>query len=266
MRSFFKSILLLLNAMLHRDISPKVVFYHDIGHSYTPMGTPVNLFEAHMSYLKGLNIHSATTTSNYNYHEVAFDDGFRGIWDSRELLRKYDVHPIVFIAIALVGQPGYLTWDEIRTLQNDYGVNFQCHTWSHQTLIGPVNTDLPDPGDPNFRTDAWYHHELVDSKTEIEKQLDKKVEGLSFPVGYFSDDVVKRCSSAGYTHLYASFPGNLDDSNSALQLQLKTTTVRLIPRCLCQFLSLADFKLVLAGGMNPMRKRYLRMHYLEDGK
>lgn len=266
MRTLVKHILLLVNAMLHRDTSPKVVFYHDIGQTYTSMGTPVNLFEAHMSYLKGLNIHSATTTSNYNYHEVAFDDGFHGIWDHRELLRKYDIHPIVFIAVALVGQPGYLAWDEIRTLQNDYGVNFQCHTWSHQTLIGPVNTDLPIPSDPNFRTDAWYHHEVVDSKNELEKQLGKQVDFLCFPVGYFSDDVIKRCAATGYTNLYASFPGNKDDANSILHLQSTPTPTRLIPRCLCQSLSLADFKLVLAGGMNPMRKRYLKMHYVETAK
>jgi len=288
MRSLIKYFVLLFNAIIHRDTSPKVVFYHDIGQKYTPMGTPESLFCSHMAYLqeirkKSLLCSPSPSTFASNAHVVAFDDGFRGIWDYREFLRKYDIHPIVFIAIALVGQPGYLTWNEIRTLQNDYSVDFQCHTWSHQTLIGPVNTDLPAPSDPNFRTDAWCHHELVDSKAELERQLNlpltpsskpltprHSVMSLSFPVGYFSNEIIQHCVSAGYTNLYASFPGNKDDDKSIVHLDLLSrpdaAACRIVPRILCQSLSLADFKLVLAGGMNPMRKRYLKMHYVEAAK
>jgi len=262
MRMLVKNVLLLFNAIFHRDTSPKVVFYHDIGQKYTPMGTPEALFRAHMEYLKR-EVEKVGVGGQRNVvcHEVAFDDGFRGLWDHREMLREYDIHPIVFIAIALVGQPGYLTWDEIRTLQNEYGVNFQCHTWSHQTLVGPGNTDLPIPSDPNFRTDEWYHHELVDSKAELEKRLNKKIDALCFPVGYFSDDVIQRCVNAGYEKLYASFPGNKDDDMSASGLRLPASA-RLVPRILCQSLSLADFRLVLKGGMSPLRRRYLKMHYI----
>jgi len=208
---------------------------------------------------------------------VAFDDGFRGIWDERERFRAMGIRPIVFIAIDLVGKTGYLTWDEIRTLQNEYGFDFQSHTWSHQTLIGPCNSDLPIPSDPNFRTDEWYRHELVDSKNELERQLNLSsstltsnldlrhaVSALCFPVGYFSDDVIRRCAAAGYTHLYASFPGNKEDSDSIVPLHLFSPPLSIFPRCLCQDLSLGDFKAVLAGGMNPLRRRYFALHYCDD--
>jgi len=281
MRRFLKQSILLFNALLRRDTSPKVVYYHDIGTKYTPMGTPEFLFGSHMAYLKReVEKIGGGGQRSAPFHEVAFDDGFRGIWDHREILRQYDIHSVVFLAVALVGKPSYLTWDEIRTLQNDYGVNFQCHTWSHQTLIGSVNTDLPIPADPNFRTDAWYHHELVDSKAELEHQLNlssslttnhqppttnHEVTSLCFPVGYFSDDVIKRCAAAGYTKLYASFPGNKED-NSIVELPLPTPThsaCRVIPRCLCQSSSLTEFEAILAGGLNPLRNRYFRMHYVE---
>ena len=236
-----KSMFLCCAAFFFRDVRPKVVFYHDIGTTYTPMGTPADLFFAHMQHL------SQCTEK----HRVCLDDGFRGIWDHREGLRRLGIKPTVFLAVSLVGQANYLTWNEIRILQNEYGFDFQCHTWSHQTLAGPVNTDLPVPATPDFRTDSWYHHELVDSKAEIEKKLSKRVSALCFPVGYFSDDVIRRCIEAGYQELYASYPGNRDEGKPT----------GLIPRILCQSLSQTEFKLVLAGGMNRFRRHYLRRHY-----
>jgi len=278
-----KRALMVLQVLRKRDTAPKVVFYHDVGTKHTSMGTPSDLFWSHMSYLAQVNtpnlqaplssvaLAKEDQTSNLqpHGHAVAFDDGFRGVWDEREKFRAMDIHPTVFIAIRLVGQPGYLTWDEIRTLQNDYGFNFQCHTWSHQTLVGPVNTDLPVPADANFRDDAWYRHELVDSKAELERQLGRDVSALCFPVGNFNDDVIRRCAAAGYSALYASFPGNMDDAPSILP-PLSSVALReggstkLIPRNLVQEFSLFDFKLTLSGGLNGLCDRYRRMHYVED--
>jgi len=230
---------------------------------YTGMGTDAQLFWEHMAHLLEVKRTGEGEQSNKQFHVVAFDDGFRGIWDGRERFRTMGIRPIVFVAIDLVGKPGYLTWDEIRTLQNEYGFGFQSHTWSHQTLIGPVNTDLPSPISPDFRTDAWYRHELIDSKAELERQLNREITSLCFPVGYFSDDVIRRCAEAGYTKLYASFPGNKEEGNSIVRLISSPSPlpIKLIPRCLCQSLSLAEFKFVLNGGMNPLKNRYLKKHY-----
>lgn len=238
MKSFIKYCLLKLGALVYRDISPKVIFYHDIGVQYTPMGTDAKVFWGHMACLREGDV-------------VCFDDGFRGIWDEREKLKvvssKFSV--IVFIAVGLVGKPGYLTWDKIRELQGNYGLEFQCHTWSHQTLIGPYNDEVEPPAEG--RTEEWYRHELVDSKLELERQLGKKVTALCFPVGYFSDDVIRRCKEVGYKKVYASYPGNMADDYVQ-------------PRCLVQDLSPWGFKAVLNGGMMCMAKRYRRMHTFKD--
>ena len=236
MRGFAKDILMLLGAFFFRDARPKVVFYHDAGKRYTSMGTEPEVFWAHMKCLRAGDV-------------VCFDDGFRGIWDVRERLavsrQRLAVKVTVFLAVGLVGKPGYLTWDEIRELQDKYGVEFQCHTWSHQTLIGPYNDEVPEP--VNGRTEEWYRHELVDSKAELERQLGKKITALCFPVGYFSDDVIRRCKAAGYEKVYASYPGNVTDEYVQ-------------PRCLVQDLSVGAFKSVLRGGMSVLAPRYLKLH------
>ena len=234
MKNIIKSLILQLSALLLRDNSPKVVFYHDVGTLYSPMGTAEKVFWGHMSCLREGDV-------------VCFDDGFRGIWDAREKLKgvssKFRV--IVFIAVGLVGKPGYLTWEEIKELQDMYGLDFQCHTWSHQTLVGPYNDEVPEP--PNGRTEEWYRHELIDSKMEIERHLCKKITEFCFPVGYFSDDVIRRCKEAGYEKVYASFPGNVTDDYVQ-------------SRCLVQDLSVGVFKSVLRGGMSVLAPRYLKLH------
>lgn len=241
MRSLIKTVLLLIGSIIHRDKSPKVVFYHDIGTKYTPMGTNAQVFKEHMRIL-GLRFKVQGLRDL-----VCFDDGFHGLYDYRKVIRELGLGsriPVkVFIAPRLVGQKGYLTWDEIRELQNDYGIDFQCHTWSHQTLAGPMIDESPI----EERTEEWYERELVTSREKIAAELGKVVDELCFPVGYFSDELIEKCKRAGYKKVYASYPGNITDSY-------------IQPRCLVQDLSPWAFKAVLNGGMNLFMKRYLSMH------
>lgn len=251
MRKLIKTIILWIGAIIKHDASPKVVFYHDIGTAYTPMGTDLQVFKEHMKIL------GVGERGRCREDVICFDDGFRGLWDHREMLREVKAkgegekrRVKVFIAVWLVGKPGYLTWDEMRILQNDYGIDFQSHTWSHQTLVGPWNED-DVPREP--RTEAWYERELVLSREEIARQLGVgvgcrcSVDELCFPVGYFSDELIERCKKAGYRKVYASYPGNLDEGEGYVQ-----------PRCLVQDLSPMGLRAVLSGGMNLFKERYYR--------
>ena len=237
-KCFIRSGLCIAFALAKRDASEKVVFYHDIGRKWTSMGTGEDVFWAHMGKIRKGDV-------------VCFDDGFRGVWDARWMFarKKVDVRKIVFLAVGLVGRPGYLTWDEARAMQNEFGFEFQCHTWSHQTLAGPWNDEEPIPEDG--RTEEWFRHELVDAKNELEKQLERPVASLCLPVGHYSNDVLRRCRNAGYKKVYASLPGN-------------ATTDFLQPRCLVQDLSPLAFAAVLNGGMMVFENRYRRRQLFSD--
>lgn len=240
MRKLVKSLILKLVSAVFHDASPKIVFYHDIGKVYTAMGTEEKLFWGHMEVLRAGDV-------------VCFDDGFRGVWEAREKLKRVSSNfkVVICIAVDLVGQRGYLTWAEIRELQENFGIEFQCHTWSHQTLIGPYNSEVAKPEDG--RTEEWYYHELVDSKRELEARLGRKVNVLCFPVGYFSDRVIERCKSAGYEQVYASYPGNITDDYVQ-------------PRCLVQDLSVKDFRRALNGGLVALSSRYRMLHRVVEDR
>lgn len=232
---FLREMIIVFGALLRKDDRPKVVFYHDVGKKWTPMGTDEEVFWRHMKALREGDI-------------VCFDDGFRGVWDERENFHEVHQKKIVFIAVALVGRAGYLNWDEIRVLRERYGLDFQCHTWSHQTLTGPYNDEVPEPA--NGRTEEWYRHELVDSKAELERQIGARITGLCLPVGHYSDEIIERCRIAGYCKVYASYPGDITDDY-------------IQPRCLAQDLSLKAFKALLCGGMNILSARYRSRHCFE---
>ncbi len=257
--TWVKSWMIIGWSILRRDIVPKVVFYHDIGKRWTPMGTDEKIFIKHMKIL-GSRVKGVGSSGDV----VCFDDGFRGLYDYREELREWGLGSRilvkVFVAPRLVGQPGYLTWDEIRVLNREYGIDFQCHTWSHQTLAGPMIDESPK----EERTEEWYERELIASKEAINRELKSesvkcKVDELCFPVGNFSDDVIRRCKEAGYKKVYASYPGNLgegeDEGGGYVQ-----------PRCLVQDLGVMGFKAVLNGGMEIFKKRYLKMHKVDGAE
>lgn len=255
MKRLIKELMIWVYSIVHRDTAAKVVFYHDIGTKYTPMGTELQVFKEHMKILEEVE-----KKGGEGKHVICFDDGFRGLWDHREEVKSISVKckVKVFVAPRLVGEPGYLTWEEIRTLNREYGVDFQSHTWSHQTLVGPWNDDdVPR----EERTESWYERELIASRETINRELrsesveckaDEKcvVDELCFPVGYFSEELIERCKKAGYKKVYASFPGSLVDSGKCV----------VVPRCLVQDLSPMAFKAALNGGMNIFKARYLARH------
>lgn len=258
MKCFVKGLILYAGSLIYHETSPKVVFYHDIGKTYTPMGTDARVFFEHMRVIVGEN----SGSGREGKHVVAFDDGFRGVWEYRDELEKVvevGVRVIVFVAVRLVGQSGYLTWDEIRTLQNEYGIEFQCHSWSHQTLVGPMIDESPK----EERTEAWYHRELVESREKIAAEIGAEVDELCFPVGYFSDELIERCKAAGYKKVYASYPGNLVGVGVGVgdMSGREKDEGYVQPRCLVQDLGPLAFKAVLRGGMMMFFKRYFRKHY-----
>ena len=231
MKRIVRTVLLWCGALLKPDASPKVVYYHDIGKDYTPMGTPTDLFFAHARLLRPRDV-------------VCFDDGFRGVWDCREALSRAHVRPKVFLAVGLVGTAGHLTWDEVRVLQDEFGFEFQCHTWSHQTLVGPLIKESP----PRQEDEAWYDRELKASKAEIERRIGQAVTELCFPAGHYSEDVLSRCRAAGYAAVYSSDP--MDGADGYVKA-----------RCIAQDASALAFRAILRGGMWVLASRYRGLHY-----
>lgn len=221
-----------------------MIYYHDISTRWTEMGTSEELLKSHIAVAKKHGYRFVASVAQLNSEKtilLCFDDGFRGVWDHRGYFKAEGICPTVFIAVDLVGRPGYLRWSEINELQ-EQGFRFQSHTWTHRPL-----TEVPD---------AELSHETLDSKRVIEEKTGQKVDLFCFPCGFFSSKVLELARKAGYGTLVTSIPGRLSG--------LPFGGGDLLPRCLVQNATAGEFLSVLRGGLNLLTERYMKQHWRSD--
>lgn len=240
MRKIVKMALMWLSSVIHRNRKSKIVYYHDVygDKQYTDMGTTLEMFAKHIQAIRecGFSLVSKIT-KNEGEAMICFDDGFRGIYDTRQFFVEQGLRPTVFLAISLIGKPGYLNKNEILELQKE-GFIFQCHAWSHSDLTEFSKEELV--------------RELCESKKELTELLGKTVDEICFPIGYFSQLVLDECKNYGYSTLYSSIPGNYFDNLYADGLRTRN---------LLQFADANETKIILHGGNDMIQDRYLKMHW-----
>lgn len=227
----------MLGNILHSRKS-KVVYYHDVydNISYTYMGTPIKTFLSHLDVIESLGFHIVDAIRNPNDEiMICFDDGFKGIWDTREYFYSRNLHPTVFVANSLIGSNGYLSINEIKEL-SEHGFIFEGHSWSHVNLTKFSEKEL--------------EHELYDSRITLSKLLDKDIRSICFPQGFYSELVIRKSIEAGYLKLYTSDTAPYDSMPHPL-----------IGRYLFQFDSSAQVKHTLMGGLDIFKSYSKNIHY-----
>jgi peptidoglycan/xylan/chitin deacetylase (PgdA/CDA1 family) len=217
----------------------KILFYHDVfdKKQYTEMGTSLRLFQQHIEVIErcGFKIVGKIQHTEREIM-ICFDDGFRGIYDTKDFFIQQQIKPIIFIAVDLIGKDNYLSKEEIIELQS-LGFRFESHTWHHKNLA-------------QFNEDEL-KHELLDSKQYLSDLLGKNIESICFPMGYFSDKVIAESIKYGYKYLYSSLPGNFHDN----------IYKKLYTRNLVQFCTKKELKYRLLCNSSILRKRAIKLHY-----
>ena len=236
-KELVKNILMLCGVLLHNNRKSKILYYHDIHNrtSYTSMSTSFAIFQSHIETIKKLGYTVVPKINCVNNQvTIMFDDGFRGIYDCREYFYTNNICPTVFLAVSLIGKPGYLTVDEIIELQN-HGFNFQSHGWRHEDM-----TSL---------SDDQLQLELVEARKKLSELLGKSVDEICLPIGYFSDRLLEKLSKEGYREIYSSIPGDYADLVYGMRR-----------RNLVQSSSPYQVSMILKGGTALTVSRYLKLH------
>jgi len=69
------------------------------------------------------------------YISFTFDDGYASTYlYALPILQKYNLTATTYIITSLIGQPGYLTWEQVQELQDKYGWEIGSHTEKHREL------------------------------------------------------------------------------------------------------------------------------------
>ena len=89
MRKIIKKTLLCFSSILHHNKKSKIVYYHDVygDKKYTDMGTSLSTFAQHIKVIhdEGFIIKAKIQNPDKEVM-ICFDDGFRGIYDTRQIM------------------------------------------------------------------------------------------------------------------------------------------------------------------------------------
>lgn len=136
---------------------------------------------------------------------ISFDDGYADNYSAAlPIMEKYGMKGTVFVISGQVGQPDYLTWQQIKEMQAR-GTEIGSHTHSHVALTEIGQPQLQD--------------ELQRSKQILETNLGTSIEFLAYPYGQFNTQIIAALEQAGYTGACTGEPGLGTTAGNAYKLK-----------------------------------------------
>lgn len=126
-----------------------ILVYHHIDSHRGIYYVSSNRFEQELTYLVGNDYHAISMANYADFLEhgtalpnkpvvLTFDDGYADAYTNvYPLLKTYHLSGTFYIITGKVGQPGYLTWDQIKEMAAN-GMEIGAHTVTH-----PYLTKLP---------------------------------------------------------------------------------------------------------------------------
>jgi peptidoglycan/xylan/chitin deacetylase (PgdA/CDA1 family) len=115
---------------------------------------------------------------------LTFDDGYEDAFTTAlPALRRYGFTATFYIISGLVGQPGYMSWEQLAALR-DAGMEIGAHTIDHPDL-----TSL-DAAEAN--------RQIAQSKADIERGLGIEVASFCYPTGLYNAAIEEQVRAAGY--------------------------------------------------------------------
>lgn len=188
-----------------------VLMYHyieDQGNSSLPyLFTNTDIFEAQLKTLK-LNCYQTFFMRDLAQAIVGdqvmpaksivltFDDGYADwYYNVLPLLKKYQIKATMYVIVDAIGKPGYLTKEQMKEMLNSGYVEFGSHTLTHVNL--------------RDSSMAVARKEIINSKRELEKIIERPVYNLAYPYGFFTYRDESICQEAGYLTCASTWPSDV---------------------------------------------------------
>lgn len=164
-------------------------------------------FDKQMAYLKSRGTATLTitdvVTSLLNKNKlpgnsvvITADDGYDDIYQNAyPILQKYGLHMDLEIIAGLVGNKGYLTWDQLRQMQSSSLVHIYNHTWSHPSLASLKPDKVTS--------------ELSTAQTLLQQNLGVTNKIIIYPYGSFNNSVIAIAKNLGFAAGVSTLPGQI---------------------------------------------------------
>ena len=190
-------------------LSVPVIFYHHVepmaqattaGHAQLTVDS--EKFESHMQYLNDRGYTSITAeelVTAVTTHTslpgkpivVSIDDGYSDIYNyAFPILKKYNIKTSLFISTGLLGNSGYMTWENLREMVGSGLVSVYNHTWSHYSLGRGDSSKIA--------------YEIDTAQGQFQEYLGKKPTIFAYPYGITSQAAVDVLQKSGFAGAFTT--------------------------------------------------------------
>lgn len=176
-----------------------------------------HIFDNQMSYLLQAGYNSLSVDELVNSLKtktkvpnkslvITLDDGYKDAYTNAfPILNKYHLKANLMIPTGLLGNPDYLSWDDLKRMV-DTGLAFAYdHTWSH--------ANLSTLSDEKIKT------EILTAKVQLEEKLGKTVNIFAYPYGLENQRIINILQTNGFIAALSAIPGTTQCDSFIMSLR-----------------------------------------------
>lgn len=183
-----------------------VLMYHSIAYEKNnELRVPKEKFREEMQVIKDNGFTPITLDDLYSHFTketalpqkpliISFDDGYKDNYENAlPILKEFGFKACAFVITCQIDDStDFMTSAMLKEMEAN-GVDIECHTVTH----------------PHLSTLSYDKQlvELRDSKTKLEKLLNKKINYIAYPYGSYNSDTVKLTESLGYKMAFTTNEG-----------------------------------------------------------
>jgi peptidoglycan/xylan/chitin deacetylase (PgdA/CDA1 family) len=180
---------------------------------YPSTNIQMNIFLQQIRLIKDLNydfIHPENFEKNFNIPKkqkkilITIDDAFQSFYEvAWPFLKENKIPFILFVSTEPVGNKGYMTWDQIKEVEQESFAIIGHHSHSHDYLIDVSNED--------FIKDIEIANKIFTEKIGYIPSL------FSYPFGEYSE-FMRQYISKNFTYAFGQHSGVIDVNKEKFQL------------------------------------------------
>ena len=180
---------------------------------YPSTNIQMNIFLEQIQLIKDLNydfIHPENFEKNFSIPKkqkkilITIDDAFQSFYEvAWPFLKENKIPFILFVSTEPVGNKGYMTWDQIKEVEQESFAIIGHHSHSHDYLIDVSNED--------FIKDIETANKIFNEKIGYIPSL------FSYPFGEYSE-FMRQYISKNFTYAFGQHSGVIDVNKEKFQL------------------------------------------------
>jgi len=190
------------------------IMYHRFDENkYPSTNIQMNIFLEQIQLIKDLNydfIHPENFEKNFNIPKkqkkilITIDDAFQSFYEvAWPFLKENKIPFILFVSTEPVGNKGYMTWDQIKEVEQESFAIIGHHSHSHDYLIDVSNEE--------FIKDIEIANKIFTEKIGYIPSL------FSYPFGEYSE-FMRQYISKNFTYAFGQHSGVIDVNKEKFQL------------------------------------------------